>query len=1092
MKKSFLIFLVLISISLASATDVAYIVKTESTAKANIMLILTQQNYTYNIINESQILTTNFSQYSVLLVQDNVKNKSFIPVTSKNTIFIDSSLAPTIWPGSVIGSTSTFKSNFEQLNTPFTQGFTSISFTAYSTTKSIDYMQIKPSYVSRVALTTGSSSPAGIVTYSNQLNLRTVFFGFKEIDFWSPETKLLFKNSLVWARSGSDFDQDGFFSENDCNDNNASINPNATEIPYNGVDENCDGLDLADIDADGYCKLGYIITNKALQCAKEPTTIGTDCNDNDATYNINSTNIYRNCKNDAPTIISHTLKSTVYETDESTVYIYAIDSENDNVTYSTNNPNFIQNLTNKNQFIWQTTYNDAGKYNITLTASDGQLQTSVITEIEVRNTNRAPVCTNIPTQQWQEDNNHTLNLGQYCSDPDNDELDFSLNSTSENKNITTYSLNSTSGEVLFTVNPDWYGTDWIIFNIFDGRELTNTNNITLDVTPINDAPISTALIENITLNENTNLSDYLNLNNFFADIDTSSLQFSVIGNSLINIIINNGLVSFSPQKRFIGIENIVFSAFDGLSTAYSNNITLNVLQVNEAPEFQTISCQTNIDEDTSYSCELNASDLENNTISYSVVNQHNLQCSILNNTVNYRSDSNYFGNADCTIRVNDDNSTLHNDYMLEVNISNVNDAPTITSFSPTSLNQRLMENKSQSFRITATDIDSPVLNYSWFLNSDLVSTSQIYNFNHSKGNYNLLIMASDGQYTISNSWSIIVGSLKEFTCSEVNGHIFNENQTCSGNILDVLDSTNSSQCCSVFPSARPPTFKGITQCKNISNSLNIQLSNLDSDIILGKEISFKIKAENNGNDDLDLEIEVYLYDLTTKEVVDDTSESVTVGEDKSETISFTLMPSKDLDEQDNYAIFYKAYDSPTCDQDYETIDIARENYDLVIDSFTISPSTAICGDTLNGEIKVENIGRKDTDVTLKVENSKLKISQRLETFNIEKYENSNTEEKTFSIKLPENAAPGTYNITAIAQYQNKQTQETATITISDCQKQTTQQTTQTNQNTETLSLNKPTKTTSQGLGSSTIWMIVVAMIIIFTILAIILLYFYAF
>jgi MYXO-CTERM domain-containing protein len=56
--------------------------------------------------------------------------------------------------------------------------------------------------------------------------------------------------------SDYDADQDGYdfiqWGGDDCDDEEPGINPGVEETPYDGIDQDCDGADLTDVDGDGY------------------------------------------------------------------------------------------------------------------------------------------------------------------------------------------------------------------------------------------------------------------------------------------------------------------------------------------------------------------------------------------------------------------------------------------------------------------------------------------------------------------------------------------------------------------------------------------------------------------------------------------------------------------------------------------------------------------------------------------------------------------------------------------------------------------------------------------------------------------------
>jgi hypothetical protein len=60
--------------------------------------------------------------------------------------------------------------------------------------------------------------------------------------------------------------------DGDCDDDDASVYPGATEVPYDGIDQDCTGEDLCDVDLDGYD-------------ADAGSCFGSDCDDDDAAIN---------------------------------------------------------------------------------------------------------------------------------------------------------------------------------------------------------------------------------------------------------------------------------------------------------------------------------------------------------------------------------------------------------------------------------------------------------------------------------------------------------------------------------------------------------------------------------------------------------------------------------------------------------------------------------------------------------------------------------------------------------------------------------------------------------------------------------------
>ncbi|MDD5193861.1 MAG: hypothetical protein PHF67_04740 [Candidatus Nanoarchaeia archaeon] len=866
------------------AEDIAYVVKSSSSTTVDenaIKVILTEMGYSYRIIDDSQVGSTDFSQYRMILLGDGIIDN--VPVNSHSSLILNR------YYYDFCGSSKTTESPSQPysidngwgdiitLGVPLrTESYLS------GGANTINYLRGLSSGCNKVSSLYSDWTKYVIVSKDNP---RRVFFGMPLASYWTSDSRQLFKNSLKWVigdvctdsdgdyyikestdlslcgdicgpshseicdgnndcddnsnskwqylEGYADDDGDSFgagalidvcsgdylpisYSEDnsDCNDNNFNVNPLARELEYNGIDDDCNGYDLLDVDNDFYCKLGYTIINKSLQCPLETGTIGTDCRDSDASYNPGSTDINKNCQNKAP-IIQPITKITATEGSTITLTVHATDFENSSLTYSINDS--IKFSKNANVFTWATGYLDNGNYIFKISVSDGNLTTYIDVEVEV-------------------------------------------------------------------------------------------------------------------------------------------------------------------------------------------------IDRNQPPSFNEMTCVENILEDSEYSCEISAEDFENDSFNFSVVGENKLHCSFQNNTLIYKPYQDYFGNASCTIKVSD--AYGHNLQSLNVHVENVNDAPIISEYSPSIA--RILNNTNQSFRITIRNVDNDNITVSWFLNNQMVGYGNTYNFSADRGSYNLTAIASDGEFSTPNSWNVFVGFIEELTCNEAHGFLCGSNEICTGNLLGVLDSES---CCNLACSEKPPTFKDINKkCQNKSNELQItfkDISQMDK-FTIGETITKKIEIKNNATINLDVVLEIYIYDLSRDKIINKQKFSFNMAGKTYKIQNFEMNLPWDIDDKDKFAVFVNVKgngETDSCNSDYIKIDPERTFNKLLIETAWMDEGEISCGDSVDLYARVRNIGSDEQTVVLKFTNSLLKIKETTDEFLLEGYGNNDDSEKiTLNLNVPENAKAGNYTI----------------------------------------------------------------------------------
>ena len=240
---------------------------------------------------------------------------------------------------------------------------------------------------------------------------------------------------------------------------------------------------------------------------------------------------------------------------------------------------------------------------------------------------------------------------------------------------------------------------------------------------------------------------------------------------------------------------------------------------------------------------------------------------------------------------------------------------------------------------------------------------------------------------------------------------------------------------------------GICDFGPVGTSLGVRIKEPDNgdDYKPGDIIDIEVDVDNVGTEKIRTQVEAYLYD--EDEVIESTSsstENIEEGEDETFYLSIKIpTDSRNINEDEDYTLYVKAFDDDheedECIQESLSIDIKLDKHEIIIEESTrLLPSTAFCGETVSLVVDVTNIGEKDEDVTITVDNSALNIQETSDSFEVENFDSDNDNEgsRTFRLDIPVDASEGTYDFKVKASFSGDYTSTNLPLTVASCESTT--------------------------------------------------------
>ncbi|MBW3019711.1 hypothetical protein KY334_00275 [Candidatus Woesearchaeota archaeon] len=664
---------------------------------------------------------------------------------------------------------------------------------------------------------------------------------------------------------------------------------------------------------------------------------------------------------------------------------------------------------------------------ITITCSDGELEDSTTVTGTITPFNEPPVSPKLVSPV----DNADLTLvtsdpsvvleWEEGSDPENQDLTYTVYVNNE-------SLVNTTDLTYTLTNVDNGTYTWYVLSndgMFDSAkdEEFSFTVVVEDDGYNNTAPVFNGTIPDVEMDEDDNLLPEINLNNYFSDADGDVLTFTNSDVAGITFEYVNGAAIVTPDENLYGIRTVVFTGADRFNSTQSNEVTIVINPVNDAPVIENIA-DREIPVEREFTLDVVAEDVDGDVLTYNITGgPEGMVISQSGRISGWTPRVNESGDVyDITVIASDDNLTDSETFTITVD-PNVEHSYKVSG----NINFQGVE-PSKTYEETFTIQNDGGIDFdqiSLSLSSDLES---VFNAKLS-----------------SNNFALNVGDTKTITLT-ITAPV---NETIENEIIGTIavSAENINKTINVY--TKPLSYLDIEELK-------VKVDGKRSEVLDGETISknaapgdlieFEVKVLNNLVDlDMeDVEVEITIYDIDDGDDIelDTDAEDIDAEDDFKfdDGLSFEVPL---IIEEDIYEILIEVTGEDEDGNNHEVqwtiyLEVEKERHEVLMSRATISPSTLTCIRNADIDITTVNIGNNDEDVRITVKNSELDLDEERE-FELEEGNDEDDVKKVLSFRVDvDDDLEGSFPI-EVSMYVDDDLEESETLylEVNECTRKTT-------------------------------------------------------